>query len=104
MSWDLRRLCNNGACIGVLANDGTCPQCGQVGEGTIDTAEQNSDDASHDEAHPVAEAVMDTAEPWDDRQLCDNGACIGVMQTGICTTCGLATQASDESINGQMSS
>jgi hypothetical protein len=111
MSWDLRQLCDNGACIGVLASDGNCPRCGQASEVSKQYVAPNDvEDSQHDDSRHVAghngddepePGIVPSVVQWDDRQLCDNGACIGVMQAGICTTCGLAAQTSADFVNGQ---
>jgi hypothetical protein len=90
--WDDRQLCPDGACIGVIGGDGRCTVCG--------TADPSwSPDRPRAAAPPVAAAVVapplaaagDEPAGWDDRQLCPDGACIGVIGgDGRCTVCGTA--------------
>ncbi|HUJ59343.1 MAG TPA: hypothetical protein VLX92_12650 [Kofleriaceae bacterium] len=103
--WDQRLLCSDGACIGVIGDDGTCKVCGRAaanwGEerrrGLADGEEQPEDEDEHeaDEADEADEAedrpAAEAAAPaeWEDRKLCSNGACIGVIgEDGRCTVCG----------------
>jgi hypothetical protein len=91
VGWDDRALCPDGACIGVIGADGRCTVCG--------TADPTWDPTRPRPAAAPVEAVAapDAAEPaepaelpeWDDRALCPDGACIGVIGAdGRCTVCG----------------
>jgi hypothetical protein len=80
---DNRKLCPDGACIGVIGDDGRCKVCGLADDGSI-------------VAPAAAEAEVDAAgaiegdSPFDDdRELCPDGACIGVLGSdGKCKVCG----------------
>ncbi|MBK7534499.1 MAG: hypothetical protein IPI49_03820 [Myxococcales bacterium] len=117
-AWDDRRLCPDGGCVGVLGLDGRCPLCGRVdattarpilaaaaasapsqagaaSSGERDDSSVGGDLASGAEpkASEVAKAAKaaeldDGGDPWQTRQLCDDGSCIGVVVDGRCTTCG----------------
>jgi len=105
-----RRLCPDGACIGLIGDDGRCRVCGRAAggggkdvpaaaaaAGTGDALEDEGADWSSNE--PVAEA--DASEAGDEakaapgagfdpnRRLCPDGNCIGVIGAdGVCTVCG----------------
>jgi hypothetical protein len=103
-----RRLCPDGACIGVIGADGRCQVCGRAATGgpapagfvasgrDPDTDESddwssaddndNDDDAS-DAADAKAAAGGGGFDPT--RRLCPDGSCIGVIgPEGVCTVCG----------------
>lgn len=99
--WDERRLCPDGACVGVLDDDGRCPVCGRVDQAAPRPAVRRAEprDATGDAvAAPAPTPAVEervagdggTADDWSSRQLCDDGACIGVIVDGRCTTCGKA--------------
>lgn len=79
--FDDRRLCPDESCIGLLGDDGRCRVCGRSEDGSV---------------MPVlAEELGGSAEPSedgafdDDRELCPDGACIGVIGSdGKCKVCG----------------
>lgn len=95
-----RQLCPDGSCIGVLGSDGKCKECGMVdAEATTDPRlrgfKKESVDTPPPEAlarvqHQQSDAAEDDAPPdFDDRRLCPDGACIGVVgPDGICGECG----------------
>lgn len=86
-----RALCPDGACIGVLGDDGRCRVCGAVGDGSvvpIGSRAPIDDSAETTEARDDRDAG-DGDE--DDRRLCPDGACIGLIGSdGRCKVCGLA--------------
>ncbi len=109
MSWDDRVLCPNEACVGVLGSDGKCPQCGATGAVLVpgeskaaladdaDDADDagDADDADDSDASPTSAAAIPISdayrhEPadWSVRELCADGACIGVVHGGVCNACG----------------
>ncbi len=117
--WEGRRLCPDGGCIGVLDDAGRCPVCGQIdaaaasarpapdegnernerddGNERDERERPRGADAPADSDAPPADPrdVAPPAEPatgdeWQTRQLCDDGACIGVIERGRCNTCGKA--------------
>jgi hypothetical protein len=125
MSTDLdlenRRLCPDGACIGVIGKDGRCKVCGALDTGvSADTpagaADEETDNDDADDAYDGAddddEADDGEADEGDgededsdevaaaadrdeesaafdaDRELCPDGACIGVIgPKGRCKVC-----------------
>jgi hypothetical protein len=73
---DGRELCPDGACTGVLGDDGVCRVCGAGGVAPVE---------------PAPAAVIEAAEPSfdDDRRLCPDGACVGLLgDDGRCKVCG----------------
>lgn len=107
-NWSHRELCPDGACIGVIGDDGRCRVCGAQGTGAPapggPDAADDRDDAAEADAD-AAEADADTAAPaaavpapapgdapaWDDRTLCPDGACTGLVGSdGRCSVCGRA--------------
>lgn len=112
--WDQRVLCPNGACNGVIGPDGTCKVCGHVmpnwgdermrglsdepdedglDEDEVDEDEVEDDEADADEGED-AEAAGEPPAEWEERKLCDDGACVGVIaDNGLCTVCGKRSAA-----------
>jgi hypothetical protein len=152
VEWHRRRLCSDGACIGVIGPDGRCKICGKPASGEEQEEEEDDDDdedygendslafpeesdlhsrdeieddeedgdeehggddddedggdgddddepeitISHGEAEPDIVIVRAAAAPdsggagdLDDRKLCPDGACIGVIgPDGRCKICG----------------
>jgi len=102
-----RRLCPDGACIGVIGDDGRCRVCGRTGSGGakdaapagfVPAAEVDDDDEHDDEDDADEEAAnantggegKAAAGAFDpNRRLCPDGGCIGVIgPDGVCTVCG----------------
>lgn len=100
--WDHREVCPDGACIGVIGDDGTCKVCGRAAPNwgndrlrglvaaeaapSVDEIDNEEDDEDDDEPPQAREAGPDD---WDRRELCSNGACVGVIgEAGVCTVCG----------------
>lgn len=90
--WDQRELCADGSCVGVIGKDGTCKVCGRVASGWGSERERGL--LNEEEIAPVVEQHRVLAEPaapddFDDRQLCSDGGCIGVIgASGRCNVCG----------------
>lgn len=109
--WDQRVLCPNGACNGVIGADGTCKVCGHVMPNwgdermrglsddpdeeadELEDDEELDDEEDQDEDEDEDEDAEAPAE-WEDRKLCDDGACVGVIaDNGLCTVCGKRSAA-----------
>ena len=108
IEWEHRVLCSDGNCIGVIGPDGCCKECGKEYEGTLaedhfaEAEERSPEDSSLGEADPSPEeeVPLETAESnaidevpadddWQDRALCSDGNCIGVIgPDGKCKECG----------------
>lgn len=109
--WDYREVCPDGSCVGVIGPDGTCKVCGRVSptwdnerergmvvDGQADPdaemhdGEDDLDDAEDGEAEAAAELGPDAStddHEWSRRQLCPDGACVGLVgPTGACAVCG----------------
>jgi hypothetical protein len=94
--WDDRRLCVDDLCVGVLAPSGRCPVCGKHGEAVAGSKASSAPAAVPViEVKPVLEpvkqaaALTEVSDDLDDRELCPDGACIGVLgASGRCKLCG----------------
>jgi hypothetical protein len=112
--WDQRQLCPDGSCVGVIGDDGTCRVCGRAMPGWGDERQRglfppedsgegedpgdehgDEDDGDEDAGDDVAADSPDPgAGGWDDRQLCPDGSCVGVIgDDGQCTVCGKSATA-----------
>ena len=104
--WENRRLCRDENCIGIIGPDGRCKECG-LPAGDVDKEEPVEtgaswavEDAAADQiAAPTAdgpEADVESSQAvdgadryWQERQLCPDGNCIGVIgPDGRCKECG----------------
>jgi hypothetical protein len=102
--WDKRRLCPDGACVGVIGDDGACSVCGlESGEDvaarhhdSVDDEDDDDDleDDEGDEDEGEDEGEEDVAAAGselddDDRVLCPDGTCVGLIGAdGTCKVCG----------------
>lgn len=96
--WDQRQLCPDGACIGVIGPDGTCKVCGRVAPNWGDERRRGQipeeDVAEQVEANVAARDLPEAPEDFEHRQLCPDGACIGVIgDDGRCKVCGKPAEA-----------
>lgn len=94
--WDQRLLCPDDACIGVIGTDGTCKVCGRVApnwgderkRGLIETNDEDEASAG-DQGPPAYAPAPEAPQGWDDRTLCPDDACIGLIgDGGTCKVCG----------------
>lgn len=103
IDWENRILCPDGNCIGVIGPDGCCKECGRPHEGDLPAALQKNKVAAatasvgtvtppeeKTETDPLAaESVSASDEEWENRRLCTDGNCIGVIgPDGKCKECG----------------
>jgi hypothetical protein len=109
--WKNRRLCSDGNCIGVIGPDGRCKECGRPYEGKLpetlghqndippvasseESALQTSEASSAQSPAPSSPEDLQTgsksdASSWENRVLCSDGNCIGVIgRDGRCKECG----------------
>ncbi len=103
--WEQRTLCSDGNCIGIIGADGRCKECGLPydGQPPSPVAEVDAEDAGVDgiaadqqttvETEPAggapAIASNDPEDAWENRTLCADGNCIGVIgPDGRCKECG----------------
>jgi len=76
-----RELCPDGSCVGLIGADGRCKVCGTVSPSAV------ADPRRQGMVAPDGEDTDDEAD--DDRELCPDGACIGLIGAdGRCNTCG----------------
>jgi hypothetical protein len=87
-----RRLCADGACVGVIGADGRCGECGrteaqaEAGEEPAATGDFGSEPLAAD-AGAAGGITSDGFDP--NRRLCTDGACVGVIgDDGVCRVCG----------------
>ncbi len=101
---DDRRLCPDGDCTGILGIDGRCKVCGRAepgrGDGAArprraDAAGGDDPDAAEDAeagaevAHRGEPAGDDPGDASDQRRLCPDGGCTGLLGAdGRCKVCG----------------
>ena len=99
VDWENRVLCSDESCIGVIGPDGRCKECGRSHEGQSATStmptEESEPTAAPDEAEPVDqpapenEASSSDDDDWENRTLCSDESCIGVIgPDGRCKECG----------------
>ncbi len=101
IDWENRRLCIDGNCIGVIGPDGRCKECGKPYEGELpeeitktqtgldeDTvSKEDSDKFKKDEVNDEEKTSVNI--DWENRTLCSDGNCIGVIgPDGRCKECG----------------
>jgi len=101
LEWEQRKLCSDESCIGVIGPDGRCKECGLPYSGPFDATktetapsdieEDYSDNEIDQESEEVEEydtEVMTDSE-WEQRTLCSDESCIGVIgPDGRCKECG----------------
>ena len=111
--WSARTLCRDGACVGVIGADGTCKVCGKAGVAApadeLEDDEEYEDDeyedeeeddelaaaadelagvASSTEVESAKELAQVGGDEEENRKLCPDGACIGVIgPDGKCKIC-----------------
>lgn len=102
--WERRQLCDDGACVGVIGQDGTCKVCGKPAPdwgdlrkpGRISSKSESDEDVEADES-PESEPIASPAKvaasagkvsAWNERKLCADGACVGLIDDdGKCKVC-----------------
>lgn len=93
-----RTLCPDEACIGVIGPSGRCKVCGRAADlagatAPVAPAPAESEGAAMLERPEDAAPLAGAAAPddFEDRRLCPDGACIGVIGwDGRCKVCGRA--------------
>jgi hypothetical protein len=98
-----RQLCPDGACIGLLNSQGVCKECGMVGSSSTTDPRLRGLKKSDVETPPPEPSAVPKAAPlvaelspddelpeeFEDRRLCPDGSCIGVVgDDGVCGACG----------------
>jgi hypothetical protein len=107
LEWDDRRLCSDDACIGVIGAGNKCNVCGRPGpegapyrETPVSIVGEGSLEDDGIDEHLGEAAGADAADFDDERELCGDDACIGLIgPDGSCKECGkpraAAAQATD---------
>ena len=109
--WEERTLCSDDACIGIIGPNGRCNECGTPYAGKLAGTAVTSDedlslnpDTLLDDADEVEvdteedglggdigddDAGDDADDQWEERILCSDESCIGVIgPDGCCKECG----------------
>lgn len=93
--WEKRVLCRDERCIGVIGEDGRCKECGlpysdtETGDSTELNPSQTNTVATPLETDPPTDTETASDADWDNRVLCRDGNCIGVIGAdGRCKECG----------------
>lgn len=112
LDWENRRLCIDGNCIGVIGPDGRCKECGKPSgndqappspPSSLPVTDKEPFEDAPESPPPPQETTDGEPEPveiedipegdvdaeWENRRLCANGNCIGVIgPDGLCKECG----------------
>jgi len=118
LEWEDRRLCPDGSCIGTLNKDGHCKKCKTDWEGHALSGNDGAAVAENDQTPPSGGEALDAAPSgdgainethqtksgavengavedgdidaeWENRRLCLDGHCIGVIgEDDHCRECG----------------
>lgn len=89
-----RELCPDEACIGLIGPDGRCKECGTVGRSAVEHPRNRGlrseeEVAEEVESHRTVSSLDPPPGDFDDRELCPDGACIGLIGAdGRCRECG----------------
>jgi hypothetical protein len=89
--WENRTLCSDESCIGTIGEDGCCRECGKPYDGDLKTTPVAADamDAPEADVFDDEEPVRPADGDWEDRILCNDESCIGVIgPDGRCKECG----------------
>jgi hypothetical protein len=79
-----RKLCPDGACVGLIGSDGVCGVCGRTEAQAAAGQEIAAPDLDAGGGAAGEGGGFDTK-----RRLCDDGACVGVVgDDGVCRVCG----------------
>ena len=93
-----RRLCPDGACVGVLGADGRCSVCRRAAGANAAASEAPSqvesetadqDDSDSDETDAPSSLAASASAFDSKRRLCEDGSCVGIVSAdGVCGACG----------------
>ncbi len=107
-----RVLCPDGGCIGVVGADGLCAVCGKASQtkGSSGASKLSTSPPSTSSDSPAdTKAVSDSPREIegnefdpDRRELCPDGACVGVIgSNGRCAECGAASAQAPSSASAE---
>ena len=104
-AWSLRQLCDDGACTGVIRSDGRCSACGKVALNWGDERRRgllDEDEAERrTEEHVVRREPGPAPEGFEERRLCPDGGCVGLLDArGVCKVCGAVGAAAGRKKKG----
>lgn len=86
---DDRVLCSDGGCVGLVGPDGLCKVCGAPGEALASRSSGPRPAPRFDSSPPMASGTDPEVEDDDDRELCPDGACLGLIgRDARCKVCG----------------
>jgi len=113
LEWEQRILCSDESCIGVIGPDGRCKECGLPYAGPFDATNEETVVSNFEEADFEDEISGEPEDPedpeeteeqeengehdietqtdldWEQRKLCSDESCIGVIgPDGLCKECG----------------
>ena len=89
-----RELCQDGACIGIIGPDARCRECGLPAKSATTNPRNRGLRTTQEiveelETNIATSDLAKAPESFEDRQLCSDGSCIGVIGTdGTCPECG----------------
>ncbi|MBW2605447.1 MAG: hypothetical protein JRE28_14235 [Deltaproteobacteria bacterium] len=109
LEWEQRILCSDESCIGVIGPDGRCRECGLTYAGTVGATKEESVASDFEEDDPdeeIEEEPEETGEhdtetqtdsEWEQRILCSDESCIGVIgPDGLCRECGKPYESEEQ--------
>ena len=114
LEWEQRILCSDESCIGVIGPDGRCKECGLPYSGPFDvtiTETVPSDIEEDDPEEEINEEIEEietldtetlTDSEWEQRTLCSDESCIGVIgPDGLCKECGKPYESEEKIVDGE---
>jgi hypothetical protein len=114
VEWEQRILCSDESCIGIIGPDGRCKECGLSYEGPFDATNEEIVAPDVEEAEPedeineeLEESEENGTEPqadieWEQRTLCSDESCIGVIgPDGLCKECGKPYDSEEQEGNSK---
>jgi hypothetical protein len=114
LEWEQRILCSDESCIGVIGSDGRCKECGLPYAGPFDAPKEENVASDFEEADPedeIEEEPEETGEhdtetqpdlEWEQRILCSDESCIGVIgPNGLCKECGKPYKSEEGTENNE---
>jgi predicted Zn-ribbon and HTH transcriptional regulator len=114
LEWEQRRLCSDESCIGVIGPDGRCKECGLPYSGPFDVTKTETVPSDIEEDDPEEEINEESEEietldtetltdsEWEQRTLCSDESCIGVIgPDGLCKECGKPYESEEKIVDGE---
>ena len=114
LEWEERKLCSDESCIGVIGADGRCKECGLPYAGSVDATKEETVVSDLEEADPEDEINEEPEESgehdtetqidleWEQRTLCSDESCIGVIgPDGRCKECGKPYESEEQVVDSK---